>query len=344
MQYATLPDGTRTLATRDAQDAQCPTCGSSVQARCGQLNIHHWSHTNRTDCDSWSESEGPWHLDWKKNFPAQWHEVTITPHRADIHTSGGVVVELQHSSISIEEIGEREDFYGDMIWVFDGSDFSKRCGVLSFFGEYPHPKFTDGRVSDKLSLADIDMISQRLREGSNNGSIPTGQVSFEEAPKKNRDRYYRDRDIKDLQDRLRTCVEKTDHWRRNLETDSNHPKAKHYYASWLSKTREAESQIRDRESPAYLPDSFPINRGPSAVTIYGHRLSGDLIQFRWSHARKHILHCKKPVIWDVGSSRFLVAWPAGVAEEDPNRLRVATIIDKQAFIMSLREPTRSVGT
>ena len=44
------------------------------------------------------------------------------PHRADIVTASGGVVEIQHSPISADVITEREEFYGDrMAWIFDAT-------------------------------------------------------------------------------------------------------------------------------------------------------------------------------------------------------------------------------
>lgn len=44
------------------------------------------------------------------------------PHRADVVTASGGVVELQHSAISPEVITEREEFYGErMAWIFDAT-------------------------------------------------------------------------------------------------------------------------------------------------------------------------------------------------------------------------------
>ncbi len=48
-------------------------------------------------------------------------EVTIGAHRADIVGSRGKVIELQHSSISPDDIHARENYYGDMVWVFDAT-------------------------------------------------------------------------------------------------------------------------------------------------------------------------------------------------------------------------------
>lgn len=43
-------------------------------------------------------------------------------HRADAVTNEGTVIEFQHSSISVEDVEKREQFYGDMVWVFDARD------------------------------------------------------------------------------------------------------------------------------------------------------------------------------------------------------------------------------
>ena len=52
-------------------------------------------------------------------------EVTAGPHRADIMSRSGLVIELQHSPIAPSEIREREAFYGNMVWVLDGSEFKE---------------------------------------------------------------------------------------------------------------------------------------------------------------------------------------------------------------------------
>lgn len=104
--------------------AVCPTCGEEVIAKCGSINRWHWSHRGDTDCDPWSEHEGPWHLAWKDYFAPSEREIVIGPHRADIRTKAGRVIELQHSPISAEEIREREEFYGrGMVWLVDASEF-----------------------------------------------------------------------------------------------------------------------------------------------------------------------------------------------------------------------------
>lgn len=95
----------------------CPTCEARLRPKCGEIKTWHWAHLGG-DCDPWSEPETRWHLNWKNLFPENWQEVVMHPHRADVKTPR-YVIELQHSSISSEEIREREAFYDRMIWIFD---------------------------------------------------------------------------------------------------------------------------------------------------------------------------------------------------------------------------------
>ena len=65
---------------------------------------------------------------WKDAFPSDCQELvqidenTGEKHVADVKTPSGVVVEVQHSRISEDELRSREDFYSDMIWIVDARD------------------------------------------------------------------------------------------------------------------------------------------------------------------------------------------------------------------------------
>ena len=98
----------------------CPSCGHPCRPKCGKIVIWHWAHHARADCDPWSEPITEWHLGWQRAVPPERREVVMGPHRADIVTASGGVVEIQHSSISVDMITEREEFYGErMAWIFD---------------------------------------------------------------------------------------------------------------------------------------------------------------------------------------------------------------------------------
>lgn len=122
MLYAISDEGVKVGAIPGAS-AFCPECGAIVLSKCGQINIWHWAHESRNECNLWGEHETEWHLRWKHRFALESVEVVIerngVKHRADILTNRGMVIELQHSPISPDEIEEREAFYGNMAWVFD---------------------------------------------------------------------------------------------------------------------------------------------------------------------------------------------------------------------------------
>jgi hypothetical protein len=47
--------------------------------------------------------------------------VVVGAHRADIVAADGTVVELQHSYLAPDQIAEREEFYDQMVWLFDAT-------------------------------------------------------------------------------------------------------------------------------------------------------------------------------------------------------------------------------
>ncbi len=137
MIYAIDSDGKKIKASPNAS-ATCANCKSEVVAKCGKLNIWHWAHKNLMDCDSWQyEPMSEWHVKWQSYFGEAQREVFITKsgecHIADIMTAKGLVIEIQNSAISPDEIFEREIFYGQMIWVVNTAEFKHNL----YFKEYP---------------------------------------------------------------------------------------------------------------------------------------------------------------------------------------------------------------
>lgn len=110
----------------------CPGCGGEVYAKCGEVLVWHWAHVT-AECDSWTEPESEWHLDWKSRFPEEFQEVSLGEHRADVKGSMAVL-EVQRSPIAPEMIREREEFYGEMYWVLKGADFADRFSIW-YLGE-----------------------------------------------------------------------------------------------------------------------------------------------------------------------------------------------------------------
>lgn len=122
MIYALDPTTKYRIMAEPGVDGVCPTCRRQLIPHCGEILRWHWAHKS-DDCDGWSEGETDWHWDWKQEVPESHREVVMGPHRADAIGRRGTVVEFQHSSISPEDVHEREDFYGTrMLWVVDLSE------------------------------------------------------------------------------------------------------------------------------------------------------------------------------------------------------------------------------
>lgn len=103
----------------------CPICNEVLVPKICRLKLSHWAHSKSSKhCEHEPETE--WHRKWKSIFNINNIEVVVNKHgiikRTDVMLGNEYCVEFQHSSISIDEINERENFYGKMIWVFDCID------------------------------------------------------------------------------------------------------------------------------------------------------------------------------------------------------------------------------
>jgi len=123
MRFALVNDN-KTEAYKGAKGI-CPSCGSELIAKCGEVKINHWAHKGNRNCDLWWENETEWHRAWKGHFPIERQEVVQfdengEKHIADVRTEKGWVLEFQHSYIKPEERRSRTAFYPKLIWVVDG--------------------------------------------------------------------------------------------------------------------------------------------------------------------------------------------------------------------------------
>jgi competence CoiA-like predicted nuclease len=102
--------------------------------------IWHWAHKSLETCDGNWEPTTQWHLDWQAMVPESMREIIVGHHIADIKLSNGKVIEVQHSNLPVEVVKEREQFYGNMTWIFDGSEFYERLKITEkeFNGETSH--------------------------------------------------------------------------------------------------------------------------------------------------------------------------------------------------------------
>jgi competence protein CoiA len=177
MKFA-LINGEKTEATKGARGF-CPSCGSELIARCGEVKVNHWAHKGNRNCDPWWENETDWHRYWKGQFPDDWQEVIHRDdkgekHIADVKTDRDWVIEFQHSYIKPEERHSRESFYKKLIWVVDGArrkrdrdQFSKALNSGSLVKVYPHMRriFADGCVLLQEWLSSESRVFFDFREG-----------------------------------------------------------------------------------------------------------------------------------------------------------------------------------
>lgn len=140
MEYC-LVNGIRQEAAPQ-QKGVCCFCGSPTISKCGDRNVWHWAHESLKHCDPWWENETSWHRLWKSYFPVKnqeiihFNKVTGEKHIADIKTDNNMVIEIQNSPMTEEELHSRENFYGKMFWVVNGDKFKNNFHILS---KLPNP-------------------------------------------------------------------------------------------------------------------------------------------------------------------------------------------------------------
>jgi len=186
--------------TASNMDYFCPTCGSPVIPRKGEVRRHHFAHKGGGSCaDGWSRSydNSEWHHLWQERFPRENQEITLTlgevRHRADVLTET-TVVDFQRSALTPEQFNERNTFYQDLdykvVWLYDLRD-AFREGALR---EEPHKdaglRFSWGnprkafRAYD-LERGNVDLFLQLRGEGDGPCIVRPEDVSpngFETCP------------------------------------------------------------------------------------------------------------------------------------------------------------------
>jgi competence protein CoiA len=133
MRYAHDNKKAKIEVSYSGQVARCPDCDSYLQGKKGRFRTY-WSHKTKADCDTWHEPITKWHIDWQNLFPRELHEVRLIDktsgmiHRADICFPNGTVIEIQNSPIKVEEIEQREKFYGrnNLIWILNGKKLASQ--------------------------------------------------------------------------------------------------------------------------------------------------------------------------------------------------------------------------
>ena len=147
----------------------CRRCNGEVIARCGTRRVAHWAHRGMRDCDTWAEKETDWHRAWKNNFPAECQEFiqhdgqSGEKHIADVRTPHGLVIEFQHSHLDPLERAARERFYGNVVWVVDGTRLQR-----------DYPRFARGKDDLRRTRLQPDQIKD------SNAVATTGSAGLEQ--------------------------------------------------------------------------------------------------------------------------------------------------------------------
>ena len=95
----------------------------------GNVNRHHFSH--KISCDCSAKGKTDFHLKWQnmcneKSLERRFEKNGKLVHIADIVNKDGLVIEVQHSQISENDIFAREGFYEKMIWILDCTESKYR--------------------------------------------------------------------------------------------------------------------------------------------------------------------------------------------------------------------------
>ncbi len=136
MRFALDSNNKRIEVSTSREKASCPDCNEIVIGKKGRIKQKHWSHKSK-NCDSWYEPMSDWHLNWQNIFPEQNREVSMRDeetgimHRADVRLNNGLVIEFQNSALKIDEVEQRERFYGkkNMIWVCNGTNLLSKSNI-----------------------------------------------------------------------------------------------------------------------------------------------------------------------------------------------------------------------
>jgi hypothetical protein len=177
MRYAKI-NGVSSLPSKTLENRipKCPFCEAEVFARMGDIKSHHWAHKNGESCQCDSiltnkrkEQYGSggimslWHECQQDCWDPDWQETVIEinhiKHIADVLIPhNNVVIEFQHSRMSLTTMSLREEHYQyNMIWILDSETYSNDIGVFKHskcpvFVHYRNT-YVFYRGNDKISIS-----------------------------------------------------------------------------------------------------------------------------------------------------------------------------------------------
>jgi len=131
MYIAVTEEGYRVRPDKELRKALCQCCNDVVIAKTGMIKTWHWAHSANS-C-AYSKGKGEWHYKWQNMLDVSEVEVRdpLWPNNiADICIrdprlpDGYLVVELQQSSISDEDVESRTTAYRNILWIANTTDKS----------------------------------------------------------------------------------------------------------------------------------------------------------------------------------------------------------------------------
>jgi len=327
-----IKDRVKSKAFKGAKGFKCPYCGADVIPKCGQEVIHHWAHASTEDCDTWSEGETDWHLNWKAYFPESWQEVTMgenNEHRADIKRPDGLVIEVQHSPITSTDAEEREVFYKNVIWIFDMHEHIHKPSILTHSGLLPLKM--NGRVSSKLTLTDINTIIQRNKEfhSVNDPSELDSVVKMSSFNRyDNKDARYWWETLDDKQQRIDHCHGKIREWNNNLKRQ----------APWLKKLDNAKLEYSNLyDNDIYLNEHYPANDALyNTVVILDENVKALPLRLRWQNPKKAYFLRPVAFFWDY-TENYLLYFPQVEGERERYPFVECFLVKKSIIIEILKD-------
>lgn len=129
MYIAVTETGQRVRPDKELRKALCQCCNETVIAKTGMVKSWHWAHTANS-C-AYSKGKGEWHYKWQNMLDVSEVEVRdpLWPNNiADICIrdprlpDGYLVVELQQSPISDEDVYSRTTAYRNILWIVNTTD------------------------------------------------------------------------------------------------------------------------------------------------------------------------------------------------------------------------------
>ena len=164
----------------------CPACGDVLITKMGLINAHHFAHEVNTSCVISTGEMSDWHIDWQAEYDVKEVLSADKKSRADVVLPNGLVIEFQHSDITIERIKQREQSFKKLFWVFDltekesffikGEIFTWKQPKRTWL-YYLKPAFFD--IGDEvIYLKNIDFDYDKSKAGYNFSTLKAEFIPF----------------------------------------------------------------------------------------------------------------------------------------------------------------------